>query len=414
MEIVSKLVRVRKRSKVEKAAHAVIVSGSADYFTEVKTDNLRSSEGSDGRIKRLSAHALGRLRDAIARTAHKVGEYRVYGCCLTIPWGSKDPNAIGNPTQEVASKIWSAWTHNLSRLLDAIQCGIIYRVELQSRKTPHWHLMVYLPCSMDYNKTLAALIDGFDKFPPEWHLFLTAKKRNGQPMIAAGDASADLVAATHYLALLLLRRSWLAALNRVHFDLECEETARAFDALAAPVASGASDAAAVPPVKSWDYCFDAIHLDGVKSGVAYLASHTTKHKQEQLGYVGKQWGYLGKKWLHQPPPVVLGGGDDLVNDYRVRVVAFRTMRKWLKVNRSATDWIAARPRRLLIEDAEIFKGLVVRNVSSLYLFGVPDEVIFRAFDHAINAVWCDPLTDSTRNGSTIAPTPSTIARPSAI
>lgn len=79
---------IDKSAKVEKFAHAVIVTGAKNHAIQVNTANLRG-EIEDGRIKGLSRHALDRLRDTIARTAHKSMDYSVYGVCITIPWGLK-------------------------------------------------------------------------------------------------------------------------------------------------------------------------------------------------------------------------------------------------------------------------------------------------------------------------------------
>ena len=84
MGSVSKFALRRKRARVEETAHAVYIQNEVDRVLQVKTSNLRGNID-DGRIKGLSAHALSRLRDAIARTAHVSMDYSVYGCCLTIP-----------------------------------------------------------------------------------------------------------------------------------------------------------------------------------------------------------------------------------------------------------------------------------------------------------------------------------------
>lgn len=368
MNSVAKMYRVRKSPKIEKTAHAVIIGGSADYWRMSTAENLRG-QGGDGTIKGLSRNALSRLRDAIARTTHKNPEYRVYGCCLTIPWGDKDPESPLNPTQADASEIWREWTNHLGRLLDKLHIGAIYRVELQQRKAPHWHMMVYLPCDF----VLGDLLKLVERQKPD---FPSAKKSNGRAIFDMGGGGE--VATTHYLALSLLRWSWVKALASWH---STAVSVRAFAALTAPVAVGGGEGSAPPPpeVRTWDYCFDCIPLDGVKSGIAYLASHTTKHKQEQLGWQGKQWGYLGQKWLSEPSALRLDTSGGLSLDERI--LAYRLIRRWVKRNRYRTDWLkVCKPRRLIVGDAvEVYKGLVVRNSGSLYLFGTPGAVIAQAF-----------------------------------
>lgn len=377
MGSVSKLVLQRKRARVEETAHAVYIQNAVDRVLQVKTSNLRGNID-DGRIKGLSAHALSRLRDAIARTAHVSMDYSVYGCCLTIPWGDKDPDAPGNPTRADAAKIWRRWTHNLGRLLDSWNIGIIYRVELQTRRAVHWHMMVYLPNRVNLQAIVNALAQSIMKVKCS---LTTARKKSGRSMIDCGSNVG------HAYLMHLLRLSWINAVNQVHDEIR---TGAAWSALVAPVAPG-SDHAAPSDIKSLDYCFDSIPLDGVKSGIAYLASHTTKHKQDQLGYDGKQWGYLGRKWLVEPSPRVLelsGVPDDV--SYRARVLAYRTIRHWCKVNRALTDWRTVRPSSKVVGDdessARVYCGLVSRNPRPLYLFGTPGEVVRQAFDCALQNI----------------------------
>ena len=380
MESVSYLRLVNKPAKVEKAAHAVIVTGARNHAIQVNTGNLRGSI-EDGRIKGLSRHALDRLRDTIARTAHKSLDYRVYGVCITIPWGSKTGDKPGDPTQADASKIWRRWTHHLGRFLDKWAIGIIYRVELQERKAVHWHMMVYLPNNIDYKAALTAFCCVFKGRHAQEAMCLS-KKRNGRSMIDCGGQD------THAIILRLLRMTWINSLIECHDEFMMNA---AWSDLAAPVASG-SDHAAFPEIKTFDYCFDSIPLDGVKSGIAYLASHTTKHKQDQLGYEGKQWGFLGKKHLVQPKASLLSIEDAPASiEYRARIRAFRLIRRWCKVNRSMTDWRVVQPRVVHVdgddgEDVRVYKGLVTRNFCSLYLFGTPSEVVSRAFECALNSV----------------------------
>lgn len=356
---IAQLSHIRKVAKIEKAAHAVIVRGSADYWQSINMDNLRGK--SDGRIKGLSKNSLSRLRDAIARTAHQSSDYRVYGCCLTIPWGGSR-----NPSQSDASQIWRLWTHNLGRLLAKLRIGAIYRVELQERKSPHWHLMVYLPNYYNLQDLTKLAVKMCKDYP-------TSKKRSGKPIFDLGK-SWDNVATLHYLALSILRQSWIIANNQYHQQLV---TTSAFAALTAH-AVGDGVGADIPNIKSFDYCFDCIPLDGVKSGIAYLASHTSKHKQSQLGYIGKQWGYLGSKWLSTPSTADLLTPNQLSHQERAR--AYRLIRRWIKRNRTLTDWRVCRPRRISFDGGDVYKGLVIRNTGTLYLFGVPPDIVSRAFD----------------------------------
>lgn len=371
MNRIAQLTRIRKRARVASLPHCVRVDGSADYFRQVviNKQNLRG-QGGDGKIKGLSAHALSRLRDAIASTEHESGSYRVYGLCLTLPWGDKD-GGDGSPTQADGAEIWRDWTHHLDRLLDKWHIGAIYRVELQKRRAVHWHLMLYLPVDIDFDNLHKAVITAFSKVKGGAWPIPSAKTRHGRPMLDVGDFDDD-TSRSHSLLLHLLRISWINTLALWH---DGAVSGRALARLSR------GDALPPPlPIKSWDYCFNAICLDGVKSGLAYLASHTSKHKQEQLGYTGKQWGFLGRKWLREAEPVDLAAESQLSHDVRAR--AYRLIRRWARRNAQHTDWPAVRPRRVLLDDCEIYCGLVIRNTRTLYLFGATRNIVERAFECA--------------------------------
>ena len=49
-------------------------------------------------------------------------------------------------------------------------------------------------------------------------------------------------------------------------------------------------------IKTFDYCFKVSQLVGDRIGFyRYLVDHASKHKQEQLGYQGRQWGVINAK-----------------------------------------------------------------------------------------------------------------------
>ena len=372
MQSIAQLVHVGKRASIDSLAHAVRVGGSADYWavrSPGAVDNLRGADGVDGRIKGLSAHALARLREAIATTEHASGYYRVYGLCFTLPWGDKD-GGPGNPTQADAAEIWRDWTHHLGRVLDWWMIGMIYRVELQLRRAAHWHMMAYLPLEMpDIKATNDEFVRQIKHCAAPNGAITTAKTKHGRPMLDLGDDAPE----QHLHAIASLRISWVNTLAKWHNG-----------AVAGRALAGlACECSAPPPapIKSFDYCVNCISLDSVKAGLAYLASHTTKHKQEQLGYTGKQWGYLGQKWLavREPVPLVTPGNLD----HETRKRAFRLIRAWARRHAFKSDWRVLRPSRRLLEGGgEVYGGLTVRNTGTLYVLGPTKSIIKRAFECA--------------------------------
>ena len=365
MDSIANFAHVRKRANISKTAHCTVVRGSADYWQKVNMSGLRGREGADGTIKGLSNNSLARLRDAIARTGHKSGDYCIYGSCLTIPWR--------DVTQEEGAEIWRTFTHHLGRLLDKYQIGGIYRVELQKRGAVHWHTMLYLPASLQATQTemLLRLVDRARVLEPDSEIPLPSSvlKKTKRPIIDIGDDVAGRYA--YGIALQLLRSEWIAALQ------QWRDARRRAAHTPADAEAPTGVARCLAPVRTWRYCMDAIPLNSVKSGIAYLASHTAKHKQEQLGYRGKQWGYLGRKWLTQPEPLKLTG-DDL--DYGARVRLYRLLRRWIRRNRRHSDWRVVRPSRRVLDGAVVHGGLVIHNTRTLYLFGLPGEVVKQAIN----------------------------------
>lgn len=330
--------------------------------------NLRSYKGEDadedegkGKIKGFSPHAMSRLRTALCRAQHREAAC-CYGICLTIPWGR--PGSPGCPGQDVAGQVWREFQHNLSRLVDVLRLGAIYRVELQQRQTTHWHMVAWLPVDLDaaelgrrFSKMTAS--KPWRKLPCSRSILPKAKRKDGHAMLDTVDYDVpDAVRSSHFLALLLLRIAWMRACCVVH--------------------SKTKDAA---PIRSWDYCVNSIPCRDMSAAYSYLASHSTKHKQEQLGYIGKQWGYIGKKWLNEADGDTVQGFETNMCPSR-RAVAFRLIRRWIEKHRSASLSRLVEPRRRMVDGFELYTGLAVRNIHRINLFGVPPSVILQALDVA--------------------------------
>lgn len=372
MQSISKSLIINNRATLTKFEHAVAIRPGGHYGVKVVClGNLRSNKNVDGRIKGLSPNALNRLREAIARTRHKDGSYSLYGVCLTIPWGED-----GELSQADGREIWRIFNTTAARAFARLGIGAIFRVELQERKAVHWHLMVYLPEDLDEQRALKLCLR--QKTPRDCFPFCTAKRRDDKGRLKSVVSTGGNKA--HYYAISYLRLLWVNACNKYHNDLLM--AAMPDTLLPAPGAGGGVSGVAAPSViRSWDYCLHCFPLDGVLSGVGYLASHTAKRKQAQLGYTGKQWGYLGKKSLVSDRGVSSAAFDSLTPSQRV--ACFRSIRAWAKRNRPNSVWLKVRPSRLVARGGvEIFNGLSVRNYNRLYLFGVPDSVFEQAIKGA--------------------------------
>lgn len=372
MRSIAKYIVVEHSPTLTKYNNAVAVRGSGYYGVKcMRTENLRGK--SDGTIKGLSNNALCRLRQAIAQTRHKQEDYALYGVCLTIPWG-KD----GELTQEQGRAIWERFVKNAARVLDTIGLGAIYRVELQERKAVHWHLMVYLPKSIDDQRILRLILRRCKSLPRGCSPFPTGKRFDEDTGRWVDIVRVGKGGRGHLYAISLLRLMWASACWNYHEELAMR--AMPDTLLPTPVVGGRVPALAPSAISSWDYCLHCQPLDGVMGAMGYLASHTAKHKQEQLGYVGKQWGYLGKSNLVSDKGVPVRSFDSLTDAQRV--AAFRAIRVWCKKNRPRSAWLKVKPRMVVNGDTQFFKGLSVRNHRRLYLFGIPDIVFNKAIEGA--------------------------------
>lgn len=178
-----------------------------------------------GDIGGFSADSRRRLRYTLARIKPANPEYESWGCCLTIPG-----EVI---SQERASKIWHSWSSNNCRRSFA-DCPMVWRVELQKRKQPHWHLVVFV------QKGNAGTLQRM-QFSDEWKRLIreTLKDKKG-----------------------CSSWSW--------------ETDKGFERFGVKWRS----------------------LTSRQSAVDYLApelDHESKRKQEQLGWKGRQWGIINRE-----------------------------------------------------------------------------------------------------------------------
>lgn len=193
-----------------------------------------------GDITSFSRHSALRLRDALSQL--HVDGASVYGVCLTVPWQLSDfkdhsglfQNGVSWP--ELFDKYKASFNRfgvSFRRTFPNSAC--IFRHELQTRKMPHCHLVCYF-------------------------------------------SSVDLPAASDVLTSNL--PSWIR--QRI---VDLWGSALLYDFGSGSVSGFFRSGCHVQK------------LDDLPSMFRYIGDHTSKHKQAQLGYQGKQWGYLNRKLL---------------------------------------------------------------------------------------------------------------------
>lgn len=179
-----------------------------------------------GDIVGFSKASRLRFRRIAASILPKDKTLEPWGCCLTIPGPIIE--------QSRAAKIWHSWcTNNCRRSF--VDIPMLWRVELQQRRQPHWHLVCFLRTGRE-GKNQRAM------YNLQW---------------------------THFI-----RKSL-------------------------------SEGCFVPWDEKTDFGFDShgVRWQKLTRGqgcVDYLAptlDHETKHKQEQLGWVGRQWGIVNRSLI---------------------------------------------------------------------------------------------------------------------
>lgn len=210
--------------------NGLIVTGQEDRRGFGRIDAI-SPIRTAGDIKGFSKTSRLRFRRLLAVSDSINKDFEPWGVCLTIPG-----RVI---SQERARKIWRDWGKSfcVKRFKDF---PMIWRVELQTRKQAHWHLIIWLP-----------------------------KGRKGiEPRVDYSDCWKSFI------------RRTLAKNGVIQWS---EETDAGFEKRG---------------VK-----FQRLGTLG-KGSSDYLAStldHETKHKQEQLGWRGRQWGIINRDRLSKSP-----------------------------------------------------------------------------------------------------------------
>lgn len=187
-----------------------------------------------GEITGFSADSRRRLRMALL-TMGLAEPFRTFGLTVTVPWPNEWLATHEDLAMEEFRQVWHRFAVSIRRALP--DCAIIYRVELQQRRAPHVHGMIYVPerrIAQDTSTPACGVPLGDP--PPSWLL------------------AACLVA-------------WFRAVTDLH--------------------GGSFVGFARHGVM-----VEAIPDHGAM--LRYMSDHASKLKQAQLGYKGKQWGFVNR------------------------------------------------------------------------------------------------------------------------
>lgn len=201
-----------------------------------------------GDIEGFSDNSRARLRVILSTAKWKGDKCRRFGFTLTLPWAA---------TPAEWRRVW----HDFVKRLRKYDLGAIWRIELTTGKAErsgglrrcHVHVMVWLPLSCSLRRSDASLF-GKDKALDVW-LNLRAF---GQEWVCSWRGSAP-------------------ALTEKQMEY------------ATSIGEGKGFGISYKP------------LDNSKDGaIHYLCDHASKHKQEQLGWKGRQWGVINRRLFDFP------------------------------------------------------------------------------------------------------------------
>ena len=269
-----------------------------------------------GKVTSFSSKSIKRLRLALM-TAY-VDDLSPWGLTLTVPLTVDD---WADEWSACVQRFWVA-----CRRLDGF-IGAIWRVELQQRGMPHLHLVLWTR-----EEWQVQAVEGlWRQALASWHVQPQTVKRK-----ICGE--------------------WV--------DLCCKTQA-----------DGVVDCA-MDMSKTRTCSFE--RLSGTSASVRYLCDHTSKRKQAQLGYQGRQWGIVGRNRLSW-----LDDGLDLTE--RQIVLLLRLVRRWSrtwyarhyrgKVSRLRLGWSSERsvPRCLCSGRHELWASPLMRDKVLKWIESQPTE-----------------------------------------
>lgn len=267
-ESVTKLPKKSKRLVKTKASLSIFNGGikfkkHLQYLTTVNTTPR-------GKITSFSYASRRRMREFLL--TNDVPNCTKFGLTLTLPKHYDDIKEF----PQVIKRFGDDFTKHYKK------SAAVYRVELQKRGAPHLHIILFM-CNDELEMTSNVNLNRYDYI-----------KHQGHRLAAFTQ--------TKYFELFdNLTFWWCRWVANILTSAE-QDYQKWFYQLA--LGFGA--------------CLELLTDQGAM--IRYIVDDTTKHKQEQLGYEGKQWGKFGSKNFIKQDPIYSNSIDDDLNNYmRIKI-----------------------------------------------------------------------------------------------
>lgn len=241
---------------------------------------------SEGRTKRgeitsFTAAARRRLRHALLTLS--VPDSIRLGITLTVPWIVDDFGSLMDEWRDCVNRFCVSFRRAYPH------SGLIYRVELQRRGAPHLHALMYISFS-----DIAAM--------------------PGDADLSAPSVVAAMLQKINIDCLVM----WVRAVPNMHHG------------------------------NMGHFARRGVRVESLVSDIVmyrYICDHTSKAKQAQLGYKGKQWGIVGRANFRPSPVSVLPPFQDDGHQVRFMRLLRRVMRYRVKAPNSPFGTVLLGSRR---------------------------------------------------------------------
>lgn len=337
-----------------------------------------------GKISGFSHHSAKRMRTALLYS--EIPDCLHFAVTLTVPWLGKDENGQYVHTKRLSSGktvrsgdysgYYDEWRSTVLRFRMAFarafpRSASIYRNEVQGRGAPHMHLLCYIAREDERNALGAYGYDWRGKEAPRGGC------RAPLPAVSAGGGSA---AAESGAASVASSEPSLRAVSEadVFFEVVFAEIVRKLWVRSVWDMHGGTGWAFADGKAFHCVCFETSKRRS-SDMAKYISDHATKHKREQLGYVGKQWGYISRKNLVQSWLAEARFDSELHH-----AIFLRLLRRYCGYNSPVrkpqfrdNPYLAGGPRVPVWE----FKRRPLRRLCGVF-FGASENAVRRLFEYS--------------------------------